>query len=85
MTAASLVAQRLDGIDAGGAAGRHPGGQERDERERGGHRGERCRSRTALAQLKMIVLAPMPRASERTAATVTPGLRRSIRIPKRRS
>ena len=40
---------------------------------------------TALTRLKMAVLAPMPRASERTATAVNAGRRASDRTPSRTS
>src|SRR5215469_13459561 len=41
--------------------------------------------RTALTTLKIAVLPPMPRARAIVASAVTPGLRASIRRPRRRS
>src|SRR5215469_309645 len=41
--------------------------------------------RTALTTLKIAVLPPIPRASAAVASAVTPGLRASIRKPKRMS
>ena len=42
-------------------------------------------SNTPLARVKMMVLAPMPSASETMAMAVNPGLRRNMRAAKRRS
>ena len=43
------------------------------------------RTRTAFTKVKIVVFAPMPSASDNTAAAVKPGLRRSSRTPWRRS
>ena len=42
-------------------------------------------SNTALTMVKIAVLAPMPRASVKTATTVKPGFFASILIPYRKS